>query len=303
VRVSLENVAVDFFCFNPHTAIRFTSKGFSLKRTGTDPDWRKWAPTDPTSAHWYEAGSLKTLIAAEINKARRDGSPQRTVADLIAEFRGLSSTAKRHDICEAIDAARQTLDAFFARGDRAIERLLYEMKAQSRPVKAGDLGVIGETHLLSGIAGAPSSRRYKRIEVDVDGVPYLVECAFSFRPDDSHRIMVTGLNWSSSVSGNPFQCLGAYDEGLESLLAQQYADHNAPIGFVLHVASPRLMFLDKGKSDVDLPAEVDNAIVAVVRQVTAQWCKQRRAEERHASAAQRRIEGLREGERQRRVVG
>ncbi len=83
--------------------------------------------------------------------------------------------------------------------------------------------------------------------------------------------MVTGLNWSTSITGNPFQCLGAYDEGLESLLAQQYADHEAPIGFFLHVATPRLTFLDKGKSDVVLPGEVDEAVVAAVKHVTAAW--------------------------------
>ena len=164
------------------------------------------------------------------------------------------------------------------------------MKASSRPVKASDLGVIGEAHLLRSIGGEPSSRRYKRVEIDVDGVPYLIECAFSFRPNDGSRLMVTGLNWSASVNGNPFQSLGSYDEGLESLLTEQCADYEEPIGFILHVASPRLTFIDKGKSDVDLPAEVDNAIVAVIQQVTATWCKQRKAEKRDASAKLRRMD-------------
>ncbi len=184
-RVGLHNTAVDFFCVNPHLTLSFASEDLSFGRPATNPRWTKWTPADPTPAHWYDAGSLKTLIAAEIDKARKTGSPQRTVADFIAQFRGLSGTAKRRDLCETVGASRQRLDVFFDAGDFAIRRLLAAMQSAGRPVKPSDLGVIGETHLFSCIAGVSSSRRYKRIEVDVDGVPYLVECAFRFLPEGS----------------------------------------------------------------------------------------------------------------------
>ena len=114
--VRLNNAAMDFLWGNPHVSLSFASPGPAFRLQRTNANWRKWAPSDPTSAHWYHAGSLKTLIAAEINKARQDGSAQRTVADFVAQFRGLSGTAKRRDICEAVGAARARLDSFFDPG-------------------------------------------------------------------------------------------------------------------------------------------------------------------------------------------
>jgi DNA topoisomerase VI subunit B len=287
----LSSVAIDFICTNPHLTLSFTCPDHSHKHAATNPDWRKWTPTDPTSAYWYDVGSLKTLLAAEINKARRDGSPQRTVADFLATtFRGLSGTAKRRDICEKLDAARQSLEALFDRGDLVIKQLLDEMKASSRPVTASDLGVIGEEHVSGRLDGEPASRRYKKVEVEVDGVPYLIECGFSYRPNDRFRLMVAAINWSASVNGDPFQ--GVDDQGLEAILTEQRAGRDEPIGFFLHVATPRPVFLDKGKKTVNLPVEVDDAIVDAVQRVTAQWCKQRKAEERHANAAQRRRDAM-----------
>jgi hypothetical protein len=42
------------------------------------------------------------------------------VRDFIAEFAGLSGTAKRRDICEKIGAQRLTLAEFFAKGDDVV---------------------------------------------------------------------------------------------------------------------------------------------------------------------------------------
>jgi hypothetical protein len=287
---ALHNAALDFCWTNPHVTLSYRHGDISFEHEATDPNWTKWKPTDPTSVYWYNLSSLKRLIAAEINKAKLSGSSQRTVADFIGDFRGLAGTTKRRDICEAIGASRQPLDAFFARGDEDIRRLLIEMKAASRAVKPRDLGVLGERHLLGVIGGEESADRYKRIEIDLDGVPYLIEVGFSYCPDRDDRAMVCGLNWSISVGGNPFRNLGG--EGLGAILADQRAGPDEPIGFFLHVASPRLAFLDRGKATVDLPNEVTRAIIAAVQQVTMIWAKQRKAEERDRSAALRRMDAM-----------
>lgn len=52
-------------------------------------------------------------MAAEIDRARRKGFPQRTLIDLISDFRGLSSTIKQREIAEALDIGRVNLDTFF----------------------------------------------------------------------------------------------------------------------------------------------------------------------------------------------
>ena len=73
------------------------------------------------------------------------------------------------------------------------------MQMESKPVKARDLGVLGERHVLAVVKGGASAR-YKRAEVDVDGVPYLIEAGFGHRPDSASRTEITGLNWSASLA-------------------------------------------------------------------------------------------------------
>jgi hypothetical protein len=297
--VHLHDAAHHFSWANPHVNLSFTALlagadvDLNFYDERTIADWRKWTPSDPTSAHWYDLQSLKTLMAAEINKARLAGSAQRTVADFIADFRGLSGTAKRRDICEAVGASRESLEAFYVRGDGVIASLLGEMKAASKPVKARDLGIIGEDHVLEMIDGEPATQHYKRVEVEVDGVPYLIECGFGYQPPDTNRrMMVAGLNWSISVAGNPFSRLGPYGDGLGAILEHQRAGPCEPIAFFLHVATPRPAFLDKGKSVVRLPREVEAPIKDAARQVTDDWAKQRKREEKEANATLKRMDAL-----------
>jgi hypothetical protein len=66
------------------------------------------------------------------------------------------------------------------------------------------------------------------------------------------RRMVTGLNFSASVGANPFRELRDR-QGLDGLLNQQYAGPDEPVIVFVHLTTPRLQFLDKGKSSVALP--------------------------------------------------
>ena len=66
----------------------------------------------------------------------------------------------------------------------------------------------------------------------------------------------------------------------------------APVIAFAHVVSPRLEFLDRGKARVALPFLVGAKLNEMVGAVTERWCKQRKAEERHASAAARRSEAM-----------
>ncbi len=159
-------------------------------------------------------------------------------------------------------------------------------------MKARDLGIIGEEHVLRMIGGEPSATRYKKVEIEVDGVPYLIEAAFGCRPGSRLSHLVAALNWSTSVAGNPFDRLGKYSVGLESswptsARAARRADRLLPA-----CRAPRPAFLDKGKSSVDLPVEVDEAIVVAVKYVTAAWAKQRKGEERARARGCRRMDAL-----------
>jgi hypothetical protein len=65
---------------------------------------------------------------------------------------------------------------------------------------------------------------------------------------DSRRIF-TGANWSAAI-GNPFRSFGDTGEGLETALAEFRATRHEPVVYVLHLAQPRISYLDRGKSSL-----------------------------------------------------
>src|SRR5262245_49012254 len=58
------------------------------------PNWPKWRPCDPTCAHWYADDRFARLISAYIAHDA-DRGRDRLVRELVAEFSGLSATAKQ----------------------------------------------------------------------------------------------------------------------------------------------------------------------------------------------------------------
>ena len=280
-------LAYDFAAINPHLSMTFKSPHYKSDFEPTDPEWTKWKPTDKPPAHWYDGARLKALIAAEIMDAERNGRPQLPVRDFIDKnFRGLASTVKRAQICDDLHASRESLDTFARRPDvpYGALSLLWSMQEASKPVKPGALGLIGKEHIES-IIGT-GSYVYEKAEKLVDGVPYLIEVGFSYRPHDKGRLTVCGVNWSATIGGDAFDQLDG--EGLDSILTELRAGPKEPIGVFVHVACPGPEFTDLGKSSIVLPDEVDDALVALVKKVTSAWTRRRKAEERDPSARLRR---------------
>ena len=151
-------------------------------------------------------------------------------------------------------------------------------------MKPKDLGIIGREHLLRRFVAAGAqedSFDYQVNAFEHDGLPYVIEVAFAYAPgladkaeaeaealsgweaaevamvrewkgQDPVRRMVTGLNFSASVGANPFRELRDR-QGLDGLLSAQYAGPDEPVIVFVHLTTPRLQFLDKGKSSVALP--------------------------------------------------
>jgi hypothetical protein len=87
-----------------------------------------------------------------------------------------------------------------------------------------------------------------------DGVPYVIEVGFAWCPDAKARRLITGVNWSPGIS-NPFRELGHYAASLDAELAEQRAGPNEPVIYVIHMASPRVEYRDRGKSSVHIGDE------------------------------------------------
>jgi len=262
-----QELVTGFALFNPHATFRLDWFGTAFDWPATDPQWRKWRPHQPTSAHWYEQRHLERLIGAYVTHDREHGG-DRLVSDLVREFDGLSGSRKQARVLADSGLHRVRLselvhDGGFDTG--RIRNLLHAMQQQSRPVTPARLGFLGEEHLrtrLLDLGVRPESFRYSRRTSPAKckdpaaadtadtrvSVPWVLESAFGWKADDDEeRSIFAGTNWSAAL-GNPFRTFGDTGEGLETVLADMRATRYEPIVFVLHLAHPRLEFTDRGKS-------------------------------------------------------
>ncbi|MBI1789590.1 MAG: ATP-binding protein [Acidobacteria bacterium] len=257
----LQNLVRDFCLFNPHATFDLLIHGERTAVEATTPEWRKWLPTDPTSAHWYNHERLETLIGCCIG-AERAGGRVRTVREFISEFRGLSATAKQKRVSERAGLERAYLHDLANNGkfdQHRVADLLAAMQELSAPVKPEMLGLLGKEHFAQRLQPVGETLRYTcKKAIDQRGLPYLIECAFAVTPDGGPRGLRAGINWSVPL-GNPFQddAFRIDDEhlvsGLMALLANQRINlHCDPVCLAIHLTCPRFRYLDRGKGSISL---------------------------------------------------
>ena len=281
-------IAEDYTFLNPHLTLNINWFGKPIRIDATSSGWVKWLPSDPTSAYWYEQEHLSRLIAGYIGYDR-DHKKDRTVRELVAEFRGLSATAKQKKVLDETGLGRVNLSALA--NDQGVKSevvgtLLKAMQEQTKPVKPAFLGVIGRKHLENRYAKLGcemESFQYLKItKKDDEGLPYVLEVAFAWCERlGNRRRMITGVNWSPGIL-NPFRQLDEYGDSLDTILEEQHAGSDEPIVFFLHYVSPRIEFTDRGKTAIVM-RNPQNVIKSVVSSVTKKWTKQRKAEDRSIS--------------------
>ena len=288
-KVEILSLLGDYAWLNPHLHLsgEWVDDPNRTFAVPTDPEWRKWRPNMPTSPHWYDAPRLFRLIAATVAHAEDTRQPCPSLRDFVRDFRGLSSTVKAAEIAANVGGSGMSLADFHRRGQSAAMLLLGAMRGLSRPVPPRELGVIGKEHLVemavTTAAAGESSFQYRQAAFEHDGLPYVIETAFAMRKKDG-VILVEGFNFTPAVGDSPFQ--------LGVKLAQQMVESGDPVVAFAHVVSPRLEFLDRGKARVALPFEVAAKLNEMVGAVSAAWRKQRKAEERHSNAINRRYDAM-----------
>jgi DNA topoisomerase VI subunit B len=295
----------DYSIFNPHASFRLCHGSESFEFPPHNPQWRKWSPRDPTSAHWYTLERFQELVASLVSTGKSG-----TVRDFLAQFRGLKRNALRMQVMAAAglphrmkleELADRTRGSF----DReALERLLGSMQQHSAEVKPEVLGVLGRKHIQKKLRGEEDqSFRYEWRRGTENGLPYVVEAAFRCTDDELLQGLHVGLNWSVPLS-NPLQdCPLRLPErsfpvyGLEGFLQQQRVNlARDPVALVLHIATPRFDFLDRGKGSVELPPALSQAVADTASQVIKPWASIKRKRDRdQARAAQREEDLLRHG--------
>ena len=249
-------LADDYTFLNPHLTLTVDWYGERTTTPATTSTWAKWLPSEPTSPHWYGPEEFGRLVSAYIAHDQDRGA-DRSVRELVKEFRGLTGTAKQKQVLEDTGLTRTNLSEL-ANGHglehEVIAKLLVSMKKHSKPVKPAALGIIGKAHIqtrFEQLGCEMESFQYRKAaEVDNDGLPAVIESAFAWRGDKCRapRRLITGVNFSPGI-GNPFRTLGkGYGDGLSAMLAERYAGIEEPIIFLLHIAHPRVRYTDRGKS-------------------------------------------------------
>jgi DNA topoisomerase VI subunit B len=266
-------LASDYAWLNPHLTLRvWWNNRQRLDHTAFDPNWTKWRPSDPTCPHWYDLQRFERYMAAHIAQRQKRGREQFTVRKFISEFRGLTSTAKQKAILEELGLRNMPLAELFGSSEHVNHELIAKlhdaMKRRTKKVPARQIGVIGRDHLFAmfkAAGGHPETFKYLRKFNEIDGVPRVIEIVFGVTTagfaEDRHtrlrflengeakRRLITAVNWSAAL-GNPFRSLGRYGQGLDGLLSQLHAGASEPIIALVHLACPRVSYLDRGKSSV-----------------------------------------------------
>jgi DNA topoisomerase VI subunit B len=249
--------------FNPHAGFTLCSNGQAVEvAKPLIEGWRKWLPSDPTSPHWYTVETLTNLIGAKIY----NGHERQTIREFVSEFSGLTSTLRQKRIVAAADLDRLRLENLktqdgTAINTTAVEQLLKAMCAESKPVKAEKLGLIGEealTKRLIEIEGVNAeSVRYGKL-FNEGPEPAVMEMAWgirdaqnlpaSLKDDDLEfdqtdgRCLRYGLNFAPTI-----KCPFAY---VPHRLQRLMIESTDPICMVMHAASAHIQFSDRGKAMV-----------------------------------------------------
>lgn len=288
--------------FNPHATLRLAMFGKVFTNPATDPGWHKWLPSAPTSPHWYSAEALRSLIAAYLAEERRGDRP-RTVREFVAEFAGLSGSAKQKTVTEAAGLTGAYLHDLISGGDVDLDQvasLLQAMQAEARVIQPQALGVLGEAHLRQRLVAdnyvAEEGLAYRKITGLTDGLPWVLEVAFGVLSEDYQgcgRTVTVGLNWAPALRSPLPQ--------LDRLLGEQRIDRHDPVVLAVHLASPRLAFTDRGKSRLALPTAIEEALASAVQAVTKSWKTAKRQADKDDRVRQKDLDKLRKAQKRRQL--
>jgi DNA topoisomerase VI subunit B len=259
---NLLRIAEAFAWINPHLTLRVVWNGkIKLDFQATNPTWKKWQPSWPTSAHWYDLSRFRRYMAAHIAHRGRI-----TVREFISEFDGTTGTVKQKAVLAETNSSHMSLRKYFGArkaNTENIAKLLAAVKAHTRPVKPQALGIIGKDHFfprMEDAGGDPRTFTYKRALGTAAGIPYVSEFAFGLHRDglgsgnEPRRRVIRGVNWSAAIN-DPFRQIGQGGESLDSVLAAVKANTSQPIILALHVAKAHVSYTDRGKSAIVVEGE------------------------------------------------
>jgi hypothetical protein len=300
--------AQGFALFNPHAKVKICVRaeegkqanfptlkagGFYYRPTVRDEDnWRKFMPDEPTSPHWYNGDSLAKLIFGHINLARKgDASKDLTLREFVMSFKGLSGSVIAGEVCKAVPHISRLSD--FEKNELAIRTLLLEMQKRARVVKADALGLVGEAHFRQRFEQWYGVKRfwYAKVVIEIDNIPYAFEVALAQTRKPGR--FFHGLNFSPSFE-DPFAGTSLSWEDIAASGAGSFLlrTHTCPDGYkacaaAIHLTTPNLIVLDKGKTRVKIPGALAEKIARALWLVTKTIYKEEERRKKDAARQER----------------
>ncbi len=250
-----------FALVNPHATVSYRDNradpddAVSYKPTAAD-GWRKPLPTDPTSAHWYDPPALARLVFAHIGNAR-NGGKDLPLGEFVRSFAGLSATAKAKQVCAALPAIRHLSD--FEADQAAVATLLEAMQSSSRAPKPAALGRVDEDHYRARFDDWYGVKRFwfKRATTADGTIPWVVEIAVAETesPGELHFAVNYSPTFDDPLARLPLDAGELRTVGAAAFLRQvdAYPDGESNRAAAIHLISPVLHFLDKGKTTLAVP--------------------------------------------------
>jgi hypothetical protein len=273
---------------NPHATFALRELGNDsgdgnpeiYKATARD-GWAKPAPGDPTSPWWYDEAAFARL-AASLAAAGDD----RPLGAFIAEFRGLSGTAKRKQAAAAVPQIRRISD-LTAQPDGAAA-LLTAMRQASAEPKVTVLGQVPGDHyeaLLDDMYGVERFR-YRHGGVVADGIPWHIEVAIAETRERGQVVYGCnyGVSFADPLGGIPLRSAEVSAWGAGSFLARCDAEPGHPNdsrrAAVVHVTCAAPVFTDKGKTRLEVPPEAADEFARVLWQAGKDLYREQQSAER-----------------------
>ena len=291
-----------FALFNPHASVRIdvhdrrcelgksadTVDAVSYQPS-VDGSWAKPIPTDPTSPHHYDATALARLVFSHIAAGY-----DITVRDFVRQFAGLTGTKKAAAVCEQVGAQRL---ADFERDPRLITDLLVAMQDHARRPKPSKLGRIPDDHYRQCFGEWFGVHRnwVRRKAFEVDGIPWAVEVVVA--ETEMGGGVFYGVNYSPTFSDpladTLLECAEFVTEGLGAFLDRAHVStsrwgNDGSHAAALHIVSPSLEFLDRGKTRLRVPDPVAIQIGELLWSVCKTSYKEGERYRRDAATASRR---------------
>jgi hypothetical protein len=269
--------AAAFAMFNPHATITFEHAhdgdvSDETYKRAVGEGWRKYIPTDLTSAHWYSPPALERLVFSHIAHAEHNGGRDLPLGEFIRQFKGLSNPSKAKAVRAELDGIDHLSD--FVGAPERVTDLLAAMQGHSKAPNHRVFGRVGPEHFESIFRRVYDTKEFHyqwAKDYTAGGLPYIFEIAVAVTAAPGH--LYHGINYTAAfddplegtlLAGPKFKSHGIrgfLQHGHALPGGAGYYSFRAPanVAVAVHIITPAPVFLDRGKTRIQLGEEADHA--------------------------------------------